>query len=623
MLAAALRGRLASLPSRCRLAAVTALRISGLGAAVSLVLALLGRAAAQDVPSAPPVAPAQPSVPAAPPADASPAPPAPARSAEGASAPAAPATAAPADPTSPDEVAAEPPSEPLAIPIASPADAGLPPDADAADATAADTPDGASQSAMAKLVYVLERVEITGNRMDASVVKRFVPFKPGDPLDVEDSDIERTRFRLLGTGWFNDVRLSLRRGSARGRVVLVVDVTERNTLTVSRVFAGLARVVDESGTGSDSLRPYAGLGLFESNLLGEGVGVGATAVFSEAQLGLDLQYHDPLRLGAGFDLSGRFFYNDAREFFGRKPDVNINCPQDDPVEEGEEPEPCDPDVRAQRAVVIYDRFGLGIGTGHEITSALRYEIDWLGELVEVNARPFAASTAIGEDDEDVEPIDFHIDDGISRVSSLRLGLIFDRRDDPALPSKGQLVRFDARIGTGLLGSTYDFARIEASARQFVRLPWGHVLNIGLFVGTVFGRAPFFYRFYAADLSDLLPSRALELNLDHRRTHNLLDTSIKEFDKDDLAARIDVEYQLPLHRGGGDVRGVDAYAGAGIFLLAERSALRTGMLEYEGLQRWPVDLTFDLGVQADTAIGVFRVGFSSFIGFLPDFGRERQ
>jgi len=593
---------------------VTALRISGLGAAVSLVLALLGRAAAQDAP--PPAVPARPA-----PAQPAPAQPAPAQ-------PTVPTVPVPIAPTGPAQATAlEPPADPAAVPIASPADAGLPPDAVPADGASVYTAHAVpaeTQSAMAKLVYVVERVEVTGNRMDANVIKRFVPFKPGDPLDVEDTDIERTRYRLLGTGWFNEVRLSLRRGSARGRVVLVLDVTERNTLTISRVFAGLARVVDEDGTGEDSLRPYAGLGLFESNLLGEGIGVGATAVFSEAQLGVDLQYHDPLRLGAGFDLSGRLFYNDAREFFGRKAEVTIECPQeDDSIEEGEEPEPCDPDVQAERAVVIYDRFGLGIGTGHEITSALRYEIDWLGELVEVNAKPFLASTAVGEHDEDVEPIDFHIDDGISRVSSLHLGLIFDRRDDPALPSKGQLVRFDARIGTGLLASTYDFARIEASARQFVRLPWGHVLNLGLFVGTVFGRAPFFYRFYAADLSDLLPSRALELNLDHRRTHNLLDTSIKEFDKDDLAARIDVEYQLPLHRGGGDVRGVDAYAGAGVFLLAERSALRTGMPGYDGIQRWPIDLTFDLGVQADTAIGVFRVGFSSFIGFLPDFGRERQ
>jgi hypothetical protein len=179
------------------------------------------------------------------------------------------------------------------------------------------------------------------------------------------------------------------------------------------------------------------------------------------------------------------------------------------------------------------------------------------------------------------------------------------------------------MGSGMLGSTYDFARLEATFRHFQPLPWEHVLSLGAYVGTVFGRAPFFYRFYAADLSDLLPSRALELNLDHRRTHNLLGTSIREFDKSDLAARIDFEYELPLHRGEGGVRGIDAYAGAGLFLLGDRDALRIGAPGYEGLERVPIDLTFDIGVQADTTIGVFKVGFSSLIGFLPDLGQDAR
>jgi outer membrane protein insertion porin family len=479
--------------------------------------------------------------------------------------------------------------------------------------------DGAAASE--RIVYLLERVEVVGHAARADVVRRFVPLKPGDMFDVDDPAIEQLRFRLLGTGWFNDVRLRLKRGSARGRVVLVIEVQDRNTLVISRVVAGLSRVVTDKTT-RDKLRPYAGLGLYESNLLGLGIGVGASAVVSEQQLGLDLRYYDPISLGSGFDLTGRAFYNHAREFFGREPIVaRDDCPM--LASDEQDPAPCDPDVRSRRAVVIYDRYGFGIGTGHDITGALRYELDWLGEIVDVGAKPRAASTLRGERGQERAPIDFHIDDGQSYVSSLHFGLIFDRRDDPALPSRGQILRFDARMGTSLLGSTYDFARIEANLRQFVPLPWRHVLSVGVFLGTAFGRAPFFYRFYAADLSDLLPSRALELNLDHRRTHNLLGTSIREFDKENLAARIDFEYQLPLHRGSGGLRRIDAYAGAGLFLLGERSVMRMGLPGYEGIERIPFDLTFDLGVQAETAVGVFKVGFSSLIGFLPDLGQETR
>jgi hypothetical protein len=527
----------------------------------------------------------------------------PAGAAEGATVPAdaaeQPAASDPAielDPALPEGIAVPAPPDPSAREFASPE----------------------AQTAGTKIVYVLERIEIVGNRTRDAIIRRFVPLAPGDLLDVDDPAIERIRWRLMGTGWFNDVRLRLTRGSERGRVVLVIEVKERNTLVISRVIAGLARVVTSSSDSDDDLRPYAGIGLAENNLLGLGIGIGATVVLSEAQKGFELRYSDPMRMGGGFDLTGRAFYNDARDFFGREPTVTIDCP---PADDPEDPEPCDPDVAATRAVVIYDRFGIGLGTGHDITGSLRYELDWLGEVVDVQARPAAARTLLGEEDQEVAPIDFHIDDGTSRVSTLHIGLVFDRRDDPALPSKGQLLRIDTRLGAEPIGSTYDFVRIEAAFRHFQPLPWGHVVSFGVFAGTVFGRAPFFYRFYAADLSDLVPSRALELNLDHRRTHNLLGTSIQEFDKEDLAARVDFEYELPLHRGGGDIRGIDAYAGAGLFFLADRLALRRVLPGYEGLERAPVDLTFDLGVQADTALGVFKVGFSSLIGFLPDLGQS--
>lgn len=484
-------------------------------------------------------------------------------------------------------------------------------------AIAPDTEAASAGTGSAPIRYTLERIEVRGNRTSAHVIAGFVPIAPGEPFEANDPSIERIRWRLMGTGWFDDVKLRLERGARRGWVVLVIEVTERNTLRLSYVVAGLSRVVTSSRSRDDALRPYAGIGVSETNLFGLGLGLGASVAGSEDQFGIDLRYHDPMLAGSGFALTGRTFYAGAREFFGRDPLVFIQCPVQD-VAPGEMPEPCDPDVLARRAVVIYDRYGFGFGTGHDISSNFRYELDWLGELVSVDAKPRAASTHRGDE---VVPIDFHIDDGTSRVSSLRVAIVFDRRDDPALPSRGQYGTLEARFASPIIGSTYDFARFDLSFRHWSPLPWGHVLSVGAFAGTTVGRAPFFYRYYAADLSDLLPSRVLELNLDHRPTHNLLGTSIIEFDKAEIAGRVDFEYQFPLHRGGGGIRGVDAYAGAGLFLLADRDALRTGVEGYDGLTRVPVDLTFDLGLQADTMIGLFRLGFSTLIGFLPDLGQE--
>ncbi len=566
------------LRSCVRLAAVETLRTSRLGALLTVLVALASRPDAVAGQAVPEVAGPTPAAVAPPSIDVA-APTAPVEP------PSAPVEAQPIVPTAPTPAAVAPPS----VDAAAPADI---------------------------IRYTLERIEIRGNRTSATVIRRFVPLERGELFGVDDPSIERIRWRLMGTGWFNDVKLRLERGSQRGWVVLVIEVEERNTLRISRMVAGLSRVVTSSRDRDDELRPYAGLGVAEGNLFGLGIGVGASLVGSEDQLGLDLRYQDQMLAGSGFGLSGRLFYNDAREFFGRDPIVEIACPKQEVVP-GELPEPCDPDVLARRAVVIYDRYGFGFGTGHDISSNFRYEIDWLGEIVDVDAKPRAASTHRGNE---IIPIDFHIDDGQSYVSSLHFALVFDRRDDPALPSRGQLGSFEARFASPLLGSTYDFARFDLTLRHWQPLPWGHVVSFGFLAGMAVGRAPFFYQYYAADLSDLLPSRVLELNLDHRRTHNLLDTSIIEYEKAELAGRIDFEYQLPLHRGGGAVRGVDAYAGAGLFLLAERDALRTGVQGYEGFARIPLDLTFDLGVQADTSVGLFKLGFSSLIGFLPDLGQ---
>ncbi|MBN1652790.1 MAG: BamA/TamA family outer membrane protein [Deltaproteobacteria bacterium] len=470
-----------------------------------------------------------------------------------------------------------------------------------------------------RIIYFFEGTKVRGNTTtSASVIKNFIPFSVGDPFNVDDPSIEHIRWRLMGTGWFNDVRLSLERGSKRGWIRLVVEVEERNTLIITRVALGVSRDVKsnmkEESTERYDLQPYAGIGLAETNLLGLGIGAAISGVYAESQYGLDLLYTDPIRLGGGFSLDGHFFYNHGREFFGRdEEDTEIDVSCIDP-ETDERIPGCEEELRAKTAVVRYDRFSLGIGTGHDITSTLRYRIGWQGEFVDVTSKPNAASIMRGAER---VPIDFHIENDESIVSSLYFSLIFDRRDNPPFPSRGQLIRLDARIGAAWLGSSYDFARYETSFRHWQPLPWHHVFSVGVYLGAIYDDAPFFYRFYVSDLSDLIPSRILELNLDHRGAPNFLSTSIEAMRREEIAGKIDVEYNLPLHRGGGGFRGVDAYGRIGLYSLASWEDLRYAIRGYDGLARIPLDLTFDLGIRADTTVGVFTFGVSTLVGFIPD------
>ena len=175
----------------------------------------------------------------------------------------------------------------------------------------------------------------------------------------------------------------------------------------------------------------------------------------------------------------------------------------------------------------------------------------------------------------------------------------------------------------MIGSDYEFVRLQAGVNRWWPLPWGHVLRAGAYGGSVFGQAPFFYKFFVSDLSDLLPARILDLNLDHRPAPNLFGvidcgrafdptcgTAISQMRQEELAARIDVEYAWPFaRRRAGFLKGGDLFGLVGLYGLADPDDLRLSVPGYQGAARTPIDLTLDVGVRLDTQAGVFRFGFA--------------
>lgn len=481
---------------------------------------------------------------------------------------------------------------------------------DEAPADAADAGDGPPTDADAppRIRYFLERVVVrTDGRTRPGLVRRFVPLDRGDVLDVDDPQIEAIRWRLLGTGWFRDVRLSLERGSRRGWIKLVVELEERNTLVIQQLYGGVSEGVLRSGDTSADAVWYAGAQLAETNFLGTGITLGGAFLLSDPQQAVRFRFSDPNFLASGYTFAASGFFNNARDFFGSEnvAIARVGCTTPDPMD-------CPDDYDARNAVVLYRRYGGSLGTGHDIGAYARYTLDWQGEVVDAFSVPAAASESRNGS---TRAIDFSIQRGFSFVSALQLGLVYDRRDDPALPTRGVIVQVRGDLGTQMLGSDYDFLRIQASFLHYVPLPWGHVLRFGAFVGVVFGRPPFFYKFYVSDLSDLIPSRALELNLDRRPPPDLFSTAIRFMRAEDLAARADVEYSLPLYRGGSGLYALNAYGLVGVYTLFSQRDVRVGVPGFEGASRIPVDATFDVGLRADTDVGVFQLGFSNVIGFV--------
>jgi outer membrane protein insertion porin family len=446
--------------------------------------------------------------------------------------------------------------------------------------------------------YTLEKIEIRGNtRTRGRVILRYVPFKAGDVINPDDPRIELTRYRLLGTGFFRSVQFSLKKGSRRGLVVLVIDVVERNTIVVNNLWMGLSADADTNGK-SRPLTAYAGLDVAETNLAGTGITLGSAIGIARDQLALRVRFLDPAFLGGHWMTSGELLYNDARDFFG-----NAAVLWDDPNNTSEVPD---------YAVVRYKRFGGSMGVGRDLSVATQLWLYYRLESIDTTL-PLAASELRGTQR---EPIDFHIQNGKSVLSTLRATLQYDSRDQPFLPTRGWFATFTGEVALPPAGSDYAYQRFDLDASHWWKLPWNHVLKLEVFGGAIAGNAPFFEQYYVGDFSDFLPARVLGLNFDRRPPPNFLGTDIQEVRYGDFAAKLSLEYRIPLYRGHRAVYGIDFFTSAGIYGVASHRDLTDPPHGYSGAQLVPVDLTGNLGFRMDTSAGGFVVAFSNVLGFLP-------
>ena len=464
----------------------------------------------------------------------------------------------------------------------------------------------ASKPAADSVRYTLEAIELRGNvRTRARVVLRYLPFQPGDILDVDDPAVELARYRLLGTGFFRDVQFSLRKGSERGRVVLIVEVVERNTIVVNDLWMGLSADADTDGNPTP-LTAYAGLDIAETNLAGTGINLGGAVGLARGQLALRVNFLDRAFLGSRWMTTGTLLFNKAKDFFGNDEVRWIN-----PFEGDEVPRP---------AVVRYTRFGGSVGVGRDLSISTQLWAHYRLEVIDAQL-PTAASHLRGGER---EPIQFDILPGRSVLSTLRAVVQHDTRDTPFLPNRGWFLSASGELSLAPAGSDWNYQRLEFDVARWIPLPWSkHVLKLQLFAGAISEETPFFEQYYVNDFSDFRPGRVLGLNFDRRPPPDLLNTSIQEVRRGHYAGKLSFEYRIPLYRGRRSVYGIDLFANAGLYALASHHDLRDPPRGYSGAARIPVDLTGNLGFRMDTSAGGFVFAFANALGFIPALSEDNE
>jgi hypothetical protein len=466
------------------------------------------------------------------------------------------------------------PLAPALLALSLAAQAGAPPDA-------AGPPPGAAPSVAPNPVapplpadpspqtrrYQIERIRFVGlSHTRESEVRRHLLVGEGELLDEER--VLLSRLRLLQLGWFSRVETRVERGSERGLVVLVVDVSERNTLIVTDLIIG-------------STKPepiYGGLGLSQQNFLGRGFGLSGAFVYGGAPSG---RAQDPDRFAARAS-----FFAPNVDAPGVRHGLVLGATA--LAVQGEELSCSDPECKAFRgnygaAPRLRYRRLMGEATvGTRPGPFERVLVSWRYEGLHATELGSGAGTAVGLARSTVLL-------GDSRVSALTGTYEMDTRDDFFFPREGLRSQLQVTFGSRLLGGDYEYSRYLLQVESAFSL-LGHLRFQGA-VGAAQGAAPFFDRFYAADWSyfALGPAvgRALELNFSTDSRY------------DAFLAMGGVEYGIPLWGTGGFFR--RGYLAVGARVVHSSATLGGSRTGYS---RSPV--SGDVALRFDTPVGVFSL-----------------
>lgn len=396
------------------------------------------------------------------------------------------------------------------------------------------------------------------------IITRELELDPGEVFNR--TTVQRDLQRVYGLGLFEDVNISLNPGQDPRKVIVVMNVDERNSGSVA-AGAGISSASGLFGTVSYQ----------EQNLGGNNQKLGAELQVGQRELLFDLRFTDPWIAGDPYRTS--YTVNGFRR---RTTSLIFDGPDDDDIEVGDDDD---------RPRIV--RTGGGVTFSRPLSRNLFTKAEWTASAGLEYQR-----ISINDGDGDIDPtgefdgeeIPLSIsDDGTDDLLTVQLGLARDRRNDVLQPTSGSLLRFNVEQSIPVGSGNILLNRLRGSYSQYVPVNFTNfnrgpeTLAFNLQAGTVLG--------------DLPPYEAFSLGGSN---------SVRGFEEGDLGSgrsfiQATAEYRFPIFSAVGGVLFVDAATdlGTGDNVPGEPAEI---------LGKPGSGLGYGLGIRVQSPVGPLRIDY---------------
>ncbi|PSB03776.1 hypothetical protein C7B64_06915 [Merismopedia glauca CCAP 1448/3] len=309
-----------------------------------------------------------------------------------------------------------------------------------------------------------EGKKIQGRTRDF-IITREVEQKPGDVFNRKKA--EQDLRRIYGLGIFEDVRLQFKPGQDPSKVVLVVNVIERNTGSIG-----------VSGGISSASGLFGAVSYQQQNLGGNNQKIGGEVQVGQRELLFDVNFSDPWIAGdpyrTAYNVNAFRRRSISLIFDGGENDVNL--------------------PNGDRPRVL--RLGGGVTFSRQLSKDVFTTPEWRASLGLQYQQ-----VSIRDSDGNLSPQDQFGNDlsfsgkGKDDLLTLNLGAVRDRRNNPLTPTQGSLLRFGVDQSIPIGQGNILLSRFRGSYSYYIPVRFtkfgqgAQALAFNLQGGTVLGDLP--------------------------------------------------------------------------------------------------------------------------------------